>query len=76
MGVSVDPCAKSGTLCTDAVFDALCQALGFDRAWMDDVSVTNATRAEAVRSLTGEVSRAGSLPQGPWHARHGTVHSA
>lgn len=53
------PCCCSGTVCSDAVPDALCQGLGFDRAWGESAGgeaprVVNATREEAVRSLTGE----------------------
>lgn len=55
--------ACSGTVCTQAVPDALCQAFGFDMAWSEAMGgtppvITNATLAEPVRSLTGEVSGA------------------
>ncbi|PRW58722.1 tRNA (N(6)-L-threonylcarbamoyladenosine(37)-C(2))-methylthiotran sferase [Chlorella sorokiniana] len=61
--------AGSGTVCTPAVFDAICQAIGFDKAWDEDIggepaAITNATTQEAVRSLTGEYClRAGVYSQ-------------
>ncbi|KAI3433425.1 hypothetical protein D9Q98_003240 [Chlorella vulgaris] len=56
LGVSIDPCIRSGTVCGQAVLDALCQSLGFDQAWDGmEATITNVTSPqEAVRSLTGE----------------------
>lgn len=60
LGVSIDPCLSNGTNCTPAVYDALCQAFGFDMAGTEERGgmppvLTKAKPGEAVWALTGEV---------------------
>ncbi|GAB4822790.1 hypothetical protein N2152v2_009836 [Parachlorella kessleri] len=53
LGDSLDPCLNQGSLCTQAVTDAICKLLGYDRADGPSTSV-RAHPGEVVRILTGE----------------------
>lgn len=59
LGNSIDACvptpsSPNGTVCQPQVANAICQLLGYERAFEDDTVVTRANTSEPVISLDGE----------------------